>query len=199
MIVCDWGHWRLLVWPYFAHFTKKWGETPKKNGTRENSGISGRSKPVGFLGGLLGWGTTSQGNLAFPYAMVTMVIQSLVCQCHWMHCKPTDMDNSPTKFWRKPPTVGVENLFKKSVSIIKFEKRSALLVQFLYSFGPLEKEMNFGNPGCFWGSVFVGGVPPRRLKSASFTRLSRAFAPQIARWHGNLKMAWNAGEQKDHN
>ena len=28
-----------------------------------------------FLGGLLGWGTTSQGNLAFPYAMV---IQSLV-------------------------------------------------------------------------------------------------------------------------
>ena len=76
MIVCHWGHWRLLVWPYFAHFTKKWGETPK---TRENSGISCRSKPVGFCwGGLLGWGTTSQNNLAFPYAMVTMVIQSLV-------------------------------------------------------------------------------------------------------------------------
>lgn len=53
MIVCDWGHWRLLVWPYFAHFTKKWGETPK---TREKSGISGRSKPVGFFGGSPGMG-----------------------------------------------------------------------------------------------------------------------------------------------
>lgn len=73
MMVCDWGHWRLLGWPYFAHFTKKWGETPK-NPEKLWDFLSLNHLLV-FLGGLLGWGATSQGNLAFPYAMV---IQSLV-------------------------------------------------------------------------------------------------------------------------
>ncbi len=63
-------------------------------------------------------------------------------------------------------------------------------------FDPWKRRLILEICGFFQVAYFVGFLrrsTPRRLKSASFTRLSSASAPQIGRWHGNLKTAVNAG------
>ena len=122
MMVCDWGHWRLLVLTLLRPLYQEVGWNSKNSGKLWDFWSL---KTCWFFGGV----SLDGVQYYFPrqpgfYLCYGHSVPG--CQCHWIHCKPTDMDNSPTKFWRKLPTVVVENLFKKSVSIIKFEKRSAL-------------------------------------------------------------------------